>query len=100
MTTHDYSKRGWGHDYFITDVAQEGLVLKAGGWGDDIESGDFLILQDQKGGTTRYKVVTIRYESDPTDMWWATLEFAPRANGGHDVSCPNKNQNTETKETV
>lgn len=78
-TTHDYTRREWGWDYFIDKVLDGGVTLKAGGWGVGILEGDFLIMPNNHGRTTtRYRVVSIRYERDPHDMWWAELRFAPR----------------------
>jgi hypothetical protein len=47
------------------------------GWGNGIRPGDYLIIAN-KDNTTRYKVDTIKYYSDPPDMWAAKLSFAPR----------------------
>jgi hypothetical protein len=74
--THDYSKRCWGHDYTFTPT-DGGKKASMMGWGNGIESGDFLILQNGEG-TTRYKVKSIEYKRDPSDMWSAQVEFAPR----------------------
>lgn len=77
-TTHDYySHRGWGHDYFIDHVEDGGIRLRGGGWGSGIEEGDFLLLRNG-AASTRYRVSRIQYMSDPPDMWFATLDFAPR----------------------
>ena len=75
---HDYTRRMWGHDFFVNDVIDGGQTIKAGGWGHGIEAGDYLILPN-RDGTTRYQVESIRYCGDPSDMWFATLRFAPRA---------------------
>lgn len=79
--THDYSgtARRWGHDVSITKVIDGGQQLRAAGWGHGIEAGDFLILDQGKSNTTRYRVKDIEYQLDPADMWFATLDFAPRA---------------------
>jgi len=74
--THDYTRRGWGHDYTFTPIAG-GLTARMSGWGDGIKAGDFLILPNGTQ-TTRYRVESIRYEWDPKDMWHATVAFAPR----------------------
>jgi hypothetical protein len=78
--THDYTRRTWGHDYFINHVEDGGVTLKAGGWGHGIDAGDYLVLPNKRE-TTRYRVVSIRYERDPADMWFAELRFAPRTPG-------------------
>lgn len=76
--THDYTRRGWGHDYAIHQVIEGGRRLKASGWGHGIAVGDHLIMPNQQA-TTRYRVEAIRYVRDPTDQWFADLAFAPRA---------------------
>ena len=75
--THDYTKRGWGHDFTITTVIDRVKQLKASGWGYGIRCGDFLLLPN-KLGITRYRVININYYSNPADMWNADLSFAPR----------------------
>lgn len=74
--TNDYTVRGWGHDYTFdpVDNGQRGRMM---GWGHGIEPGDYLILPADPG-TTRYRVKSIRYFSDPPDMWSAEVVFAPR----------------------
>lgn len=74
--THDYQRGGWGHDYTFTPI-NGGVKGTATGWGQGIKKGDFLILRQPPHGT-RYKVDSIKYFSDPTDMWSAELTFAPR----------------------
>lgn len=76
-TTHDYTRRYWGHDYTIREVRDDGRSLTAMGWGCGIEEGHFLLLRNG-AGSTRYLVRHIRYMADPPDMWSASLEFAPR----------------------
>lgn len=77
--THDYSgpNRFWGHDYTFTpiDGGQRGTVM---GWGSNIRTGDYLLLQN-KERSTRYRVDEISYQMDPPDMWSAKVTFAPRA---------------------
>lgn len=85
--TFDYGpgQRGWGHDY-TWEPEPGGLRGNAIGHGAGISAGDYILLErsDSTGrrflsdGRTRYKVVSIEYYADPTDMWKATLEFAPR----------------------
>ena len=76
--THDFSVRCWGHNYGIREVVDGGQGLKLYGWGRGIVDGDFLILRNG-GKTTRYRVVSVRYEQNPPDMWFAEAAFAPRA---------------------
>jgi 2',3'-cyclic-nucleotide 2'-phosphodiesterase (5'-nucleotidase family) len=75
--THDYTHRTWGHDYAIHQVVDQGQTLITSGWGYGLHVGDYLLLCN-KDKTTRYKVETINYYLDPSDMWNATLSFAPR----------------------
>lgn len=74
-TTHDYTKRGWGHDFFITEV--EGESIQIGGWGHGIKCNDYLIIPNVDT-TTRYQITKIEYKLDPNDMWFATAKFASR----------------------
>jgi hypothetical protein len=83
--THDYTSRGWGHDYTF-DPVDGGLRGRMSGWGSGIKAGDFLLLGSVRilaknraeVKTTRYQVQKIRYASDPPDMWFADVLFAPR----------------------
>ena len=76
--THDYARRNWGHDYTFTPIedGQRGHMI---GWGRGIKPGDYLILSVLgTNRTTRYRVVSVDYKSDPPDMWTADVVFAPR----------------------
>jgi hypothetical protein len=77
VTTHDYTRRGIGHDYTFTPK-RGGLEGYMQGWSYQmIREGDYLLLQN--GDTsTRYRVKRIRYYMDPKDMWEAEVVFAPR----------------------
>ena len=80
-TTHDYRrpKRGWGHDYTVSRVHDNGMILDMLGWGYGIRQGDFLLLESKsESGETRYRVKEVQYLRDPSDMWNITAEFAPR----------------------
>jgi hypothetical protein len=79
-TTHDYTKRKrtWGHDIGYRPLP--GNRLDAHGWGYGLHTGDYILLTNGDS-TTRYQVDEIHYKPDPTDMWFATLSFAPRENG-------------------
>lgn len=76
--THDYTLRTWGHDYNITNVIDGGMRLRMAGWGRGIKAGDYLILPNGID-TTRYRLERIDYRTDPSDMWLADAEFAPRS---------------------
>lgn len=84
MTTHDYTDRGWGHDYTIHTIHDGGQRLSVSGWGDGIQEGDYLILKNGERGS-RYVVSSISYYDDPSDMWKAELTFAPRMQEVADV---------------
>lgn len=75
---HDYTRRGWGHDYGFTPMDPKGLRLDMYGWGGGIAAGDYLLLQDGPDRSSRYQVENIRYAGDPQDMWFAIAVFAPR----------------------
>lgn len=87
LRTHDYTKRYWGHDYSFRPTAQtagiRGVVL---GWGLGLRSGDLLLLQNGAWATTRYRIVTVVYKSDPRDMFRAEVIFAPRDAGAGRLS--------------
>lgn len=77
-TTHDYTRRTWGHDYTTIDVIDGGMRLRMAGWGYGIKAGDYLIIPNGSG-TTRYRMESIDYRLDPPDMWFADAVFAPRS---------------------
>lgn len=80
--THDYTVRYWGHSYEILRLIDDGAKVSICGHGLGIRTGDFVIFTN-KCGTTRYKVLEIEYRGDPNDMWFATMEFAPRQQSCH-----------------
>lgn len=101
MTTHDYSKPTWGHDFTIMKSEDDGKRLSLMGHGCShvdcnpastlterqarfmatprcrIAPGDFLILKNGTD-TTRYQVETVEYDRDPRDLWSIVAAFAPR----------------------
>lgn len=79
IPTHDYTTRGWGHDYSVREVIEGGKELTMYGWGYGLNKGDYLLLQDGKGGATRYRIREVSYFNDPRDMWSADVSFAPRS---------------------
>ena len=75
--THDYTHRGWGHDYIVREVFDGGHVIQVTGFGFGLKPRDYILMQNE-GKTTRYQIDTINYYADPDDMWNATMFFAPR----------------------
>jgi MioC protein len=76
VRTHDYTKRGPGHDYTL-DPIDGGKRISISGWGHGIRNGDYIILPNGEG-TTRYRFIEISYYADPRDMWHGRAAFAPR----------------------
>lgn len=77
-TTHDYTKRYWGHDYVIIAIKNKGWQISMMGWGHGLVVNDFILLENA-GATTRYKLTKVEYEINPSDMWSAEAQFAPRS---------------------
>lgn len=75
--THDFTKRVWGHDVSL-DVLPDSK-LKLVGWKKGIKLNDYVILPNGQN-TTRYQISKIEYFADPSDMFRAIAEFAPRSN--------------------
>lgn len=75
--THDYTNRIWGHDFYVRKVIKNGKKIELAGWGYGISTGDYLMLPNDEG-VTRYRINTIEYMRDPTDMWFADATHAPR----------------------
>lgn len=76
MKTHDYTFRFWGHDY-VFDPVDGGIKGDMMGWGDGLQKGDYLILENGEHGS-RYQIDSIEYLGNPSDMWKAKVSFAPR----------------------
>lgn len=76
---HNYTKRYWGHDYGIREVVGYGKELKLYGWGSGLKTGHCLLLEKEGDfAGTQYRIKDIRYELNPTDMWWVTAVYVPR----------------------
>lgn len=77
---HDFTNKqkrfGWDVAFNPKDG---GLQAAITGWSDKvvINAGDYLLLSNGEA-TTRYRITSIRYYSDPSDMFRAEAEFAPR----------------------
>lgn len=76
--THDYTVRHWGHDYTFQPI-DSGRRGKMMGFGLRVSAGDYLLLADADGNSTRYQVERIQYYQDPPDQWRADVVFAPRS---------------------
>jgi len=77
QNTHDYSISKWGHNCEIIEVKDRGMSLRLTGWGKGLVNSDYIILKNGED-TTRYQLKKVRYESDPSDMWFADANFSPR----------------------
>jgi hypothetical protein len=80
--TYDYgTARGWGWDYTFSPQ-DGGRVGRLSGFAPyPPKVGDYLILQNGEG-TTRYRVTSVDPSySEPHDMYFADVEFAPRPAG-------------------
>jgi hypothetical protein len=76
VVTHDFTVQTWGRSYTF-QTRDSGRSAEMMGWGSGIKKGHFLILKNK--GTTRYRVVSIHYYKEPTDMFLAKIVFAPRS---------------------
>lgn len=83
--SHDFSRRGWGHDYAVRRVTRGGQSLEVMGWQTGLKQGDRILLQDGYGRSTRYRIAEIEYYPDPPDMWKAVVIFDPRTYGAEKV---------------
>lgn len=81
--THDFSNREWGHNYTLLGMEEGGIEIRLAGWGMGLRENDYIIIQNGDG-TTRYKLETVEYKSNPSDMWFANAVFAPRGYEGED----------------
>ncbi|MBD2356953.1 hypothetical protein H6G41_20375 [Tolypothrix sp. FACHB-123] len=66
---HDYSQLVAGKDY-ILEIIDEGMEAYMTGTGKGIKLHDHIILKSN----SRYKVESIDYYTDPSDMWIALLK--------------------------
>lgn len=75
VNTHTFSGL-WGDNYIFTPI-NKGLKGSILGWRAGLGEGDYVILKNGDK-TTRYQIEEISYYSDPTDMFKASVKFAPR----------------------
>lgn len=69
---HDYSQLVAGQDY-ILEMIDEGMKAYMTATGKGIKPQDYIILQSNSQNY-RYKVESIDYYADPSDMWMAVLK--------------------------
>lgn len=78
MKTIDLSQRGWGRNYNVLQVVENGIRLRLAAWCTPSPmAGDFLILANGPD-TTRYIVDAVEYASGVSDMTFLDVTFAPR----------------------
>ncbi len=77
MKTHDLSQRTWGCNYEILSLTNDGHNADISGWHGCIRSGDYILLKSGEE-STRYQVSSVEYMTDPRDMFFASIVFAPR----------------------
>jgi hypothetical protein len=75
--THDFTETAWGHNLSILNIEDGGLSITLAGWGMGLSNDDYIIIKNGDD-TTRYKLDSVEYKRDPTDMWFASASFAPR----------------------
>ncbi len=74
VRTHDYTRRGWGHNVELLKVHNRPGRFRLVGWGNDPQVGDFVLFS---GG--RYEIRDIEHYRDPADMWTAEVVRVPLA---------------------
>jgi hypothetical protein len=70
----------WGNNYNVLKIEAEGHRLQLATWSTPTpDEGDWLLLSNGEGGTTRYRAEGVRYCGNPRDMCFVEASFAPRA---------------------
>ena len=78
IQTHDFTYRYFGHDYTVMSVSKGGARIEVIGWNRGMSVGDYVLLHGSEPGTlARYRIVRLKYYTDPSDMWSATMDHAP-----------------------
>lgn len=72
--THDYTVQGWGHSMSQFKPSDQDDTLEAMGFGLDVQVGDLVLLRMKSGRIGRFEVLDIRYEDNPRDMFWVTIQ--------------------------
>lgn len=79
--THDYTLAAWGHSVTLITIEPDGRKATALGFGCSVRKGDYLLLNNGPGETTRFQIAQLEWLR-PFDHWKAWIEFAPREEGG------------------
>lgn len=77
----DLSDQFWGNNYVIQDVKEAGTILELAIWTNkNPVVGDYILLNNKENsdGKVRYRITSIKPCRDPRDMYFATVQFAPR----------------------
>ncbi len=72
---HDFTTPMWGRDIVYKPIDNTGLRANVTGWKSSIRKGDVLQLKGDNGGKVFYRVNTISYYRDPSDMFRAEVSF-------------------------
>lgn len=78
--THDYTRATWGHALTFMQVEPDGRKANVLGFGSTVREGDYLLLANGPGETTRFRIAKLKWLR-PSDHWKADIEFAPRQEG-------------------
>ena len=78
--THDYTRATWGHALTFIQVEPDGRKANVLGFGATVREGDYLLVANGPGETTRFRIVKLKWLR-PSDHWKADIEFAPRQEG-------------------
>ena len=82
MTIHDYTQRGWGHDFMIMRHNEDWTEIKLAGWGSGLKQGDLLLLPAPDGKPAlHWEITNVEYTKDPLDMWFVIIKpYKPEVN--------------------
>lgn len=75
----DWKDRRRGNDYTCFPTTEDGDRIKMVGWRTGLQKGDLLGLRHGDSHFAAYEIVSIRYKSDPADMFSADLKYQPGA---------------------
>lgn len=79
-TEHDFTSPRWGYSadpFTFRDHGFRGQFIEFTGFGRGLKEGDFIRVPHGQS-ESRYKILSIKYMTDPSDQWFAETEFAPR----------------------